>query len=545
MRRHELDDHTADYWASQILIGSTVAAVVTAIGGLRIALSWSPSMRWWLIPVAAAVILQVAALRLPWNRLVRLESVRRRLPLWWYAQLPVLLLFGIADQRGSMLYLPATVLLLMSAAAIWSPRFVVLLGVITAAGYAVLLPLQANLGLVGTCVLLAMYGCVIALTAINARSRRRLDARRHAAEQRAETLLEASADAVVAVGRDGELKYVSPSIRNLLGRDARELTGRRLTDVMQADRGADIHDFMNRMLALPIGRSERTETRLRDADGGWVYVDVMGTNWINDPDLQAVVVSLRDIGERRELERQLIHQAYTDSLTGMPNRAMFRRKLEDAVLTSGDRPVTVLLLDLDDFKLVNDNLGHSAGDDLLSTIAERLRAQVRPEDVLARLGGDEFAILLRDLDPADASGLAERLLATAREPIRLASRDISCTLSIGLASSTGCESSATGVVCADQLLGNADLAMYAAKRAGRNAYAIFDPTMSLSVLEEAQQRADLEHALEHDEFRVLYQPVVDMHTQQLTAVEALVRWQHPATGCSGRTISSPAPRRTA
>ncbi|MFI5893534.1 putative bifunctional diguanylate cyclase/phosphodiesterase [Actinoplanes sp. NPDC051513] len=533
MRRHELDDHTADYWARQILIASTIAAVVTAIGGLRIALSWPSEMRWWLIPVIAAVVLQVAALRLPWNRMVRQESLRRRLPIWWFAELPVLVLFGIADPRGAMLYLPAAVLLLMSAATVWSPRFVVVMGVFTGAGYALLLPLKANLGPVGIFVLLGMYGCLVALTAINAQSRRRLDARRHAAEQRAETLLEASADAVVAVGRSGELKYVSASIRNLLGRDAAALTGKLLTEVMHADRAGDVHEFMNRMLALPIGRSERTETRLRNADGEWVYVDVMGTNWINDPDLQAVVVSLRDIGERRELERRLIHQAYTDSLTGMPNRAMFRKKLEDAVTTAGDRPVTVLLLDLDDFKLVNDNLGHSAGDELLSTIAERLRAQVRPGDVLARLGGDEFAILLRDLDPADASGLADRLLTTAREPIRLASRDISCSLSIGLASSTGCEPTSGGAVCAEQLLGNADLAMYAAKRAGRNAYAIFDPTMTMSVLEEAQQRADLEHALEHDEFRVLYQPVVDMHTQRLTAVEALVRWQHPRDGLLG------------
>ena len=212
---------------------------------------------------------------------------------------------------------------------------------------------------------------------------------------------------------------------------------------------------------------------------------------------------------------------------------MFRHELEEAVTTAGDRPATVLLLDLVDFKLVNDNLGHSAGDELLTTIAERLRAQVRPGDVLARLGGDEFAILIRDLDPADASGLAERLLATVHEPIRLASRDITCSLSIGIATSTGCEPTDSGVVCADQLLGNADLAMYAAKRAGRNTYAIFDPTMTMSVLEEAQQRADLEHALEHDEFRVLYQPVVDMHTQRLTAVEALVRWQHPRDGLLG------------
>ena len=533
VRRLELDDHTADYWARQIRIGATIAAVVTSIGALRIMLSWPGAARWWVVPVIAAIAAQAAALRLPWRRLVRDERIRGRLLLWWYAELPLLFLFGVADPSGVTLYPPAAVLLLMSAAALWSPRVVVQFGALAGLGYAVLMPLQAHLGAITGLVVLAIYGCVVALAAINAQSRRRLDARRRGAEQRAETLLEASADAVVAVGRDGTLKYVSASIRNLLGLEAAGLTGRRLTEVFSGDRMPEIQDFLNRMLGLPIGRSERAESKLRNAAGEWVYVDVMGTNWINDPDLQAVVVSLRDIGQRRELERQLLHQAYTDSLTGMPNRAMFRQRLEEAVRAAGTLPITVLLLDLDDFKLVNDNLGHSAGDELLTTIAERLRAQVRPGDVLARLGGDEFAILLRDLAPADASGLAERLLATVREPIRLASRDITCSLSIGIATSLACEPSASGVVCAEQLLGNADLAMYAAKRAGRNAYAIFDPTMTMSVLEEAQQRADLEHALEHEEFRVLYQPVVDMHTQRLTAVEALVRWQHPRDGLLG------------
>jgi diguanylate cyclase (GGDEF)-like protein len=198
-------------------------------------------------------------------------------------------------------------------------------------------------------------------------------------------------------------------------------------------------------------------------------------------------------------------------------------------VAGGDgRPVTLLLLDLDDFKLVNDNLGHSAGDELLTTIAERLRAQVRPSDMLARLGGDEFAILLEDLAPDDAAALATRLLAVVREPIRLASREAMCTLSLGIATATGGDG-----ITAEQLLGNADLAMYAAKRAGRNTYQIFDPTMTMTVLEEAQQRADLEHALEHGEFLVLYQPVVEMHTQRLTGVEALVRWQHPRDGLLG------------
>ncbi|GAA0588001.1 EAL domain-containing protein [Paractinoplanes ferrugineus] len=521
-----MDDHKADYWARQIRIGATIAAVVTSIGAVRI-MGWPGASRWWAVPVVLAVVAQAFLLRLPWNRLVRNAAFRRQLLIWWFAELPILLLFGFADPDGAYLYMPAAVLLLMSAAALWAPRVVVLFGVLSGLGYMVLLPVHAHVGAGLTFVVSAMFGCVTALIAINSQSRRRLDARREATEQRAETLLEASADTVLAIGRDGTLKYVSPSIRRLLGFAAADFQGQVIAKVMSVDRLAELHDFMNRMVDLPIGQSLRLESRLRNAAGDWVYVDIMGTNWLNKPEVQAIVVSLRDVGARRELEQQLSRQAFTDSLTGLPNRVKFREKLAEAVEGGGDRQVTVLLLDLDDFKLVNDNLGHSAGDELLTTIADRLRAQVRPADMLARLGGDEFVFLLRDLDPADASGLAERLLTVAREPIRLGSRDVTCSLSIGIASTIGDE------INAEQLLGNADLAMYAAKRAGRNAYAVFDPTMTLSVLEEAQQRADIEHALEHDEFRVLYQPVVDMNTQELTAVEALVRWQHPRDGLLG------------
>ena len=531
MRDEVLDDHAAEYWARQLRIGSAIAAVITAIGGVRIALDWPPATRWWLAPVALAVLVQLAALPLPWVRIVRRPGARRWLPLWWFGELPVMALFGLADPDGYLLYLPAAMLLLVTSAGLWSPPIVVLLGGLAVGGFGVLLPPQAGTDPATTSFVLAMMACLVGLTAISARGRRRLDDRRRSAEQRVETLLEASADAVLAVGPDGLLKYVSPSVRQLLGYDAADLLGGRLDEVVHPDRLAGVRDWIAALLRAPDGHTERIETRLRAADGRWVYVDVIATNWLGDDDLQAAVVSLRDNSARRALEDQLSRQAFTDSLTGMPNRALFRRRLEEAVAERGSAPVTVLLLDLDDFKLVNDDLGHSVGDELLTAIAERLRAQVRPGDTLARLGGDEFAVLLRDLAAEDTAGLAERLLDAARRPIRLASRDVTCSLSIGIATAAG--GAADDGISAEQLLGNADLAMYAAKRDGRNGYAIFDPTMTLSVLEEAQQRADLEQALEHDEFRVLYQPVVDMATQRLTAVEALVRWEHPRDGLIG------------
>jgi diguanylate cyclase (GGDEF)-like protein/PAS domain S-box-containing protein len=529
VRQTDIDDHSAEYWARQLRIGIIIAVAVTAIGGVRIAVDWAAADRWWLIPVAAAVAGQAATLGLPWQRLVRRRPVRDGLLAWWFAEMPVMTLFGLADPDGTLLYATAGMLLLFTAAAFWSPAVIALFGGLTLAGFCAV-SVHNHDRLSTTLVLVAMNACLCALTVIHAQNRRRLDGRRLVAEQRAVTLLAASADAVLAVGPDYRITYASPSIRGLLGVEGERLIGCRPSAVLEADDWPAIRAWIAAMFASERGHTGRFESRLRRPGGTWVYVDIIGTNWLADPDLGAVVVSLRDIGARRALEEQLSAQAYTDSLTGMPNRALFRRRLAEAVAGEGAAtPVTVLLLDVDDFKLVNDDLGHSAGDELLTTIAGRLRDQVRPSDTLARLGGDEFAVLLTDLDPADAAALAERLLEAAREPIRLGSRDVTCSLSIGIARVVPGDGS-TG---AEQVLGNADLAMYAAKRGGRNAYAEFDASMSMSVLKEAQQRADLEHALENDEFRVLYQPVVDMQTQRLTAVEALVRWEHPRDGLLG------------
>jgi diguanylate cyclase (GGDEF)-like protein/PAS domain S-box-containing protein len=529
VRQEELDDHAAEYWGRQLRIGALIAAVITLMGGVWIAVDWSPGLRWWAIPVLAAVFLQVGMVFLPWPRLVRKRRPRRWLLLWWFGEMPMLLLFGLVDRNGPALYMPGAMLLMITASALWDAGTVFLLGTLAVGGYCLLLIDQPGLSPATGLILVCMQSCVVGLTTINAQSRGRLDQRRRSAENRTEALLEASSDAVLAIRADGTLHYVSPSVHQLLGYHADELHGHMLGGILHPDSLPAIREWLAELFRAPSGQTLRTETRLLGADGRWVYVDVIGRNRTRDPDLRAAVISLRDIGTRRALEEKLSRQAFTDSLTGMPNRALFRKRLEEAVAGSGGRPVTVLLLDLDDFKLVNDNLGHNAGDELLATIAERLRGQVRPVDTLARLGGDEFAILLDDVEPEDAAALAERLLLTVRQPMRLASRDITCSLSIGIASSVG----ADGEIPAEQLLGNADLAMYAAKRAGRNAYAVFEPNMITSVLQEAQQRADLEHGLEFDEFVVLYQPVVDMDTRQLSAVEALVRWQHPREGLLG------------
>jgi diguanylate cyclase (GGDEF)-like protein/PAS domain S-box-containing protein len=515
----QFDDSTAEYWARQLRIGTSVAAGVTALGCLRVAVDWPAGQRWWLGPAVAAVIVQALAVLLPWARLVRSAAARRWLVLWWVAELPVLFVFSKVDPDGLMLYLPGMALAMVTAAALYEAAVVLGLGLLAVAGYLALLPAVTGLNAVSVVTLVSIMSCLVGLNAVNARSRRQLDARRRAAEHRTEMLLEAASDAVFAIDVHGAVRYASPSAQRMFGLPGEALTGKAMVELAHPGELAGLRAWMGELFAVP-GGTARTEARLRQPDGSWLHLDVIGTNRVDDPALRAAVISLRDIGRRKDLEDQLSRQAFTDSLTGLPNRALFRDRLAHAVARRGGA-ATVLLIDVDDFKLVNDNLGHSAGDELLATLAGRLRAEMRPGDTLARLGGDEFAILVEDLLPGEAEALAERLLLAGHEPVRLDSRDVTCSLSIGIAG---------GDVAAGQLLRDADLAMYAAKRAGRNAYAVFDPSMSRMVLEEAQQRVDLERGLEQGQFVVLYQPVVDMETSRMTGVEALVRWQHPEDG---------------
>ncbi|WP_067501292.1 bifunctional diguanylate cyclase/phosphodiesterase [Actinoplanes sp. TFC3] len=522
------DSHEADYWTRQIRIGAAIAGFITILGAVRIALDWDRELRWFGIVFAVAAVFQGACYFLPWRRYVQNATVRRWLVLWWIAELPVLLVFGLKDPAGTDAYLPGAVLVMITLAALYTPQTVIKTGAGMLASYVVVLVASGrDLNPVSLATLVGMVGGVVGLNAVNAYNRRRIDGRRRSVEHRTEMLLEASSDAVLSLGVDGSVWYASPSVRTMLGHDPPS-TRADLTRLVHREDLPRVSAWLSEIFGAGLGSTARMETRLRRGDGTWIYLDVIGVNRVADPDVQAVVISLRDIGTRRALEEQLGRQAFTDSLTGLPNRALFRDRLEQAVNGSVDVPVTVLLIDLDDFKLVNDNLGHSAGDDLLTEISGRLLAQMRPSDLLARLGGDEFAILIEDMTTAEAEHLAGRLLSEARRPTRLASRDITSTLSIGIATSLG-----AGDVRAEQLLRNADLAMYAAKRDGRDACAVFDPGMHHTVLQEAQQRADMERALAEEQFRVLYQPVVDMQTQRLIGAEALVRWQHPRDGLIG------------
>jgi diguanylate cyclase (GGDEF)-like protein len=220
-----------------------------------------------------------------------------------------------------------------------------------------------------------------------------------------------------------------------------------------------------------------------------------------------------------------MHQAFHDSLTGLPNRALFLDRLElaHARARRSGRPIAVLFMDLDTFKNVNDSLGHAAGDELLVLVAGRLRRWLRPSDTAARFGGDEFAVLVEDLDTSNGAQIvAQRILDSLREPFAIQGQEILVGASIGIASSAQPGS--------DDLLRGADLAMYRAKGLGKGRFQLFEPGMHVAVLERLELEVDLQRALDRAEMCVHYQPIIELATARIIALEALVRWRHPVRG---------------
>jgi diguanylate cyclase (GGDEF)-like protein/PAS domain S-box-containing protein len=235
----------------------------------------------------------------------------------------------------------------------------------------------------------------------------------------------------------------------------------------------------------------------------------------------------REIAERRELEEQLTHQAFHDPLTGLPNRTLFLDRLDFALERARTREgeVAVLFVDLDDFQIINDSLGHEVGDQVLLAVAERLENCMLAEETLARFGGDEFAVLLEDVsDPGDAARVADRIGGALREPFVLRGREKFVTTSVGI--SFG----GRGGERPGDLLRNADLAMYRAKARGRNRHVVFEPGMGERVLQRLELEGELRRALERKEFTLHYQPKVSLESGEIVAMEALIRWEHPTRG---------------
>jgi diguanylate cyclase (GGDEF)-like protein/PAS domain S-box-containing protein len=343
-------------------------------------------------------------------------------------------------------------------------------------------------------------------------------------EQRIRALVERSRDVVTVLDRDLRVRWQAPSIKRLLGEDPDHLLGTPIADIVHRD---DRDLFVEFVQASIDGRAPSTlRARFHHTDGRWCHAEIVAENLFADPAVEGLVLNIRDISERKAFEDELRHQAFHDALTGLANRALFEDRLRHALAGTlrTRKTLAVLFLDLDDFKTINDSLGHRAGDSLLRGVAARIDSLIRPTDTAARLGGDEFAVLVNHVETQEeAEAMARRLLDALGQRFVIDGRELAVTASIGVALGEGS-------VPADELLRNADIAMYAAKAAGKNAVHAFKQTMHKRAVERLELRNELGAAIEAGEFVLEYQPIVSLPTGAAVGVEALVRWEHPVRG---------------
>jgi diguanylate cyclase (GGDEF)-like protein/PAS domain S-box-containing protein len=341
-------------------------------------------------------------------------------------------------------------------------------------------------------------------------------------KRRLQALVEHGSDMITVVRPDTVIIYQAGAVESMLGYQPQELEGAKLTDWLEAEDAASLLEL------CAIEGSASQELRLRHRDGRQRACEVHATNLLGDPAWRGIVLNIWDLSERKALEERLRHQAFHDALTGLPNRVLALDRAEQMLARArrNSIPVAALYLDLDGFKDVNDTYGHAAGDELLRLVAARLTGLIREGDTAARLGGDEFVVLLEGsaLD-AGPELVAERLIEVLRPPYDMRvelGRRLSVTPSVGIALGRG--------GTADELLRDADVALYRAKEAGRNRYVVFESSMQTAAHDRLSLQMDLTEALENDQFFLLYQPTFDLQSKRVTGVEALIRWNHPTRG---------------
>ncbi len=380
----------------------------------------------------------------------------------------------------------------------------------------------AGLSLLGALVTISLLGRVTM-----ARERVANDLRQ--SERRFKALVSNATDIIIVTDADGRLQYASPAFERQLGLAADTFYGEVMGAFLHAEDLERLTEEYPPLIADP-SRVLHTELRIADAEGNWKQFETVITNRVDDPDVLGIVANLHDVTEQRQMQEHLAHAAIHDPLTGLPNRVLFMDRLSMALRRSerDGHLVAVAFLDLDRFKLVNDGLGHVVGDELLQSVAARLLETLRSVDTVARFGGDEFTILWDDVrDQDEVTTIVRRLLADLQQPFALDHGPVFVTASIGVALSL--ERGATP----SSMLRDADTAMYLAKESGRNQMEVFESGSHAVALKSFQLLNELHGALTRNEFRLRYQPIIELDGGTVVATEALIRWEHPTRGLLG------------
>ncbi|MEV4294632.1 putative bifunctional diguanylate cyclase/phosphodiesterase [Microbispora rosea] len=406
-----------------------------------------------------------------------------------------------------------------------TPLVLVAAATLVATLYAIGNSRDAALVIVAASVVLVLLGRLFVLLVETAGMRRLVDV----GEQQLRRLAESTGDVVLVCDPCGVIQEVGPGLETTYGYRPDDLAFRPIFDYIHPEDVPAVQALLDRMTDEDDEPEQEGGTRIscrfRASDGTWRPTESVAARHVRDDDL--VLVTIRDISDQVALRNQVTHLTFHDGVTGLPNRAYFEERARDVLTRRGAGGTAVIFLDLDGFTSVNDSVGHASGDHLLGQAARRLRSAVRADDTLARWGGDEFAVLLEGgtsgADAQTAIDLAERLVrAVSNEPFRVADRDIALTASVGVAFAE--EDLPPG-----DLLRNADVAMSRAKELGGRRVEVFATHMHADVLRRLEIASDLQRALLENQFAIEYQPVVDLATSRVTAVEALVRWWRGST----------------
>ena len=347
-----------------------------------------------------------------------------------------------------------------------------------------------------------------------------------ASEVRFQALTESAMDIVTVLDINGLIRYQSQSVKHMLGYEPLSMIGLSQFDIVHRDDVDAMREAFD-ALAQGIRMTTPLEFRVRTSSGEWRILEAVGKNCLDIPAVGGIIVNTRDITERRAIQERIQHLAFHDALTDLPNRSLMQDRISQAVVRAerGNHRIAVMFIDIDNFKNINDTLGHDVGDDLLCEVGKRLQNSVRNHDTIARQGGDEFIVLLDQLDGhRGATRVAQKILEAMRAPFVVGGTDqhVSGSIGISIYPDDGQDAST--------LLKNADTAMFHGKALGKNTYQFFTAQMNIAVKRRALMESKLRAAVKKEDFSLVYQPQIDLITGRVIALEALVRWNSEDSG---------------